>query len=176
MKQEQERYEELETKAEKITPTYVKDGSMGGAGTDSKIERNVIAMVECRNRIEFLQMKVDLVDLMLSKLKSHQRYLIKSCMIYNNSYQEVALRENTSEKNIQKIIDTALDAGVDAIHPGYGFLAENPSFAEICEAHKIKFFILQKISQKSRSFASSTRLFAKQNINHNESCIFLKGN
>lgn len=108
LKQEQERYEELETKAEKITPTYVKDGSMGGAGTDSKIERNVIAMVECRNRIEFFQMKVDLTNLMLSRLKSHQRYLIKSCMIYNNSYQEVAYRENTSEKNIQKIIDNAL--------------------------------------------------------------------
>ena len=32
--------------------------------------------------------------------------------------------------NIQKIIDVALDAGVDAIHPGYGFLSEDAEFAE----------------------------------------------
>ena len=30
----------------------------------------------------------------------------------------------------QKIIDVALAEGVDAIHPGYGFLAENPDFAD----------------------------------------------
>jgi len=41
--------------------------------------------------------------------------------------------------NIPHIISTALMAGVDAIHPGYGFLAENADFAEICRDHKIKF-------------------------------------
>jgi acetyl-CoA carboxylase biotin carboxylase subunit len=30
-------------------------------------------------------------------------------------------------------------ATVDAIHPGYGFLAENPHFAEVCESCNIKF-------------------------------------
>jgi acetyl-CoA carboxylase, biotin carboxylase subunit len=34
--------------------------------------------------------------------------------------------------NIPSIISTAELLGVDAIHPGYGFLAENPHFAEIC--------------------------------------------
>ncbi len=38
---------------------------------------------------------------------------------------------------IDKIIDTALKAKVAAIHPGYGFLAENSSFVEACEANKI---------------------------------------
>jgi 3-methylcrotonyl-CoA carboxylase alpha subunit len=34
--------------------------------------------------------------------------------------------------NIEKIVETALSANADAIHPGYGFLAENPEFAECC--------------------------------------------
>lgn len=41
--------------------------------------------------------------------------------------------------NIKKIIQVARDSGVDAIHPGYGFLAENPSFAYACEKEGIKF-------------------------------------
>ena len=41
--------------------------------------------------------------------------------------------------NIPNIISAATIAGVDAIHPGYGFLAENARFVEICETHNIKF-------------------------------------
>lgn len=41
--------------------------------------------------------------------------------------------------NIQKIIDVALDAGADAIHPGYGFLSESPELAEACEANRLIF-------------------------------------
>lgn len=39
----------------------------------------------------------------------------------------------------QKIIEIAKKAGVDAIHPGYGFLAENWRFAHLCKKKKIKF-------------------------------------
>lgn len=46
---------------------------------------------------------------------------------------------NRSYLNIPNIISAATIAGVDAIHPGYGFLAENARFAEICETHHIKF-------------------------------------
>lgn len=35
--------------------------------------------------------------------------------------------------NMEKIIKTALEKGCDAIHPGWGFLAENPEFAEMVE-------------------------------------------
>ena len=41
--------------------------------------------------------------------------------------------------NIRKVIDTAKACGADAIHPGYGFLAENPKFARACEQEGIKF-------------------------------------
>ncbi|MGH2515537.1 MAG: biotin carboxylase N-terminal domain-containing protein, partial [Ktedonobacterales bacterium] len=34
--------------------------------------------------------------------------------------------------NIPNIISAALLTGCEAIHPGYGFLSENPSFAEVC--------------------------------------------
>ena len=41
--------------------------------------------------------------------------------------------------NIPNIISTALVTGCDAIHPGYGFLAENARFAEICADHGLTF-------------------------------------
>jgi acetyl-CoA carboxylase biotin carboxylase subunit len=41
--------------------------------------------------------------------------------------------------NIPNIISAALISGADAIHPGYGFLSENTSFAEICSDVQITF-------------------------------------
>ena len=41
--------------------------------------------------------------------------------------------------DISKIIETARTYEADAIHPGYGFLAENPRFASACESAGIKF-------------------------------------
>lgn len=41
--------------------------------------------------------------------------------------------------NGQKIIECALSAGCEAIHPGYGFLSENAGFAEACEKAGIVF-------------------------------------
>ncbi|HEY1770694.1 MAG TPA: acetyl-CoA carboxylase biotin carboxylase subunit [Chthoniobacterales bacterium] len=40
---------------------------------------------------------------------------------------------------IDRIMSAAEVGDVDAIHPGYGFLAENAHFAEVCESCKIKF-------------------------------------
>jgi pyruvate carboxylase subunit A len=40
--------------------------------------------------------------------------------------------------NIDKIIDVALKSEAEAIHPGYGFLAENSLLGEECEKHDIK--------------------------------------
>ncbi|MBI2659730.1 acetyl-CoA carboxylase biotin carboxylase subunit [Candidatus Woesearchaeota archaeon] len=41
--------------------------------------------------------------------------------------------------DIKKIVKLAKQADCDAIHPGYGFLAENSKFANLCEKKKIKF-------------------------------------
>jgi len=41
--------------------------------------------------------------------------------------------------NQEKILETILASGADAVHPGYGFLSENPDFARLCEKNKINF-------------------------------------
>lgn len=41
--------------------------------------------------------------------------------------------------DIERIISAIKDHKIDAVHPGYGFLAENPHFAERCEQEKITY-------------------------------------
>jgi len=41
--------------------------------------------------------------------------------------------------NAHNIVNIAVTSGCDAIHPGYGFLSENPELAEICSRRDIKF-------------------------------------
>ncbi len=47
-------------------------------------------------------------------------------------------QSSESYLNIPAIISAAEITDVEAIHPGYGFLAENPHFAEVCESCNIK--------------------------------------
>ncbi len=56
--------------------------------------------------------------------------------------EAVCIGPPTSSKsylNIPNIISAALTRNAAAIHPGYGFLAENARFAEICADHQITF-------------------------------------
>lgn len=48
-------------------------------------------------------------------------------------------RAQDSYLNMRQIISAALSIGADAIHPGFGFLAENAEFAKLCAEHGIKF-------------------------------------
>jgi len=48
-------------------------------------------------------------------------------------------QSNKSYLNIPNIIAAALTRNATAIHPGYGFLAENARFAEICADHQLTF-------------------------------------
>jgi acetyl-CoA carboxylase biotin carboxylase subunit len=57
----------------------------------------------------------------------------------DKSFKFFSSRLEDSYKDMETIIDKALELGADYIHPGYGFLAENPEFAEMCENNNIKF-------------------------------------
>ena len=41
--------------------------------------------------------------------------------------------------HIDRILEAARQLGADAIHPGYGFLSENPAFAKACRTARVKF-------------------------------------
>ena len=59
-----------------------------------------------------------------------------------------------------RILAAAEIAGVDAIHPGYGFLSENARFAEICESEGFKFIgpsadVIRKMGDKNTARATA---------------------
>ena len=56
--------------------------------------------------------------------------------------QSVALPGSTAEEtylNIPVIVQAARESGADTVHPGYGFLSENPEFARACEEAGLSF-------------------------------------
>lgn len=58
--------------------------------------------------------------------------------------------------SMDKIINAALKSGSQGIHPGYGFLSENPTFSDMCKSAKIKFIgppasAMEKMASKSDS-------------------------
>lgn len=77
---------------------------------------------------------------------------IKSVALYTKADQDSLHVENADETiylgdgpakdtylNTEKILAEAKRLGVEAVHPGYGFLSENTDFARACEANGIKF-------------------------------------
>ncbi|OGU66370.1 MAG: acetyl-CoA carboxylase biotin carboxylase subunit [Ignavibacteria bacterium RBG_16_36_9] len=65
---------------------------------------------------------------------------------------------------IPAIISAAQVTGADAIHPGYGFLAENASFSEICQESKLKFIG----PSPDMIRAMGDKAFAKETMKKNE--------
>src|SRR5882757_7706433 len=64
--------------------------------------------------------------------------------------------------NIPAVISAAEIANVDAIHPGYGLLAENANFAEVCETSGIKFIgpqpdVMRLMGEKEKARAAMKR-------------------
>ncbi|MGA2089861.1 MAG: acetyl-CoA carboxylase biotin carboxylase subunit [Endomicrobiales bacterium] len=66
----------------------------------------------------------------------------RECLHVKMADESICIGPNPASEsylNIPSIISAAEISGADAIHPGYGFLAENTYFAEVCESCGIKF-------------------------------------
>jgi len=64
--------------------------------------------------------------------------------------------------NVKKIIEVAKTSKAEAIHPGYGFLAQIPAFAEACESNGIEFIgpssrVLKKMGNKLKARETMAR-------------------
>lgn len=64
--------------------------------------------------------------------------------LYLQFADEVIMAEDANDEkpiflNSEKIVQLAIDNGADLIHPGYGFLSENPDFAALCISKGINF-------------------------------------
>jgi len=64
----------------------------------------------------------------------HSLHVKKADEAYNLGPETVA-----GYLNAHRIVNLAVATGCDALHPGYGFLSENPQLAEICQRRGIKF-------------------------------------
>lgn len=65
-------------------------------------------------------------------------------------------KSSRSYLDIPSVISAAEITNVDAVHPGYGFLSENPDFAEVCELSGIKFIgprpgVIREMGLKQRA-------------------------
>src|SRR5438132_9480517 len=63
---------------------------------------------------------------------------------------------------MEEILAAAKKSGAEAIHPGYGFLSENPGFAVACAAAGIKFIGPTAAAMQKLGSKTSARLAARQ--------------
>ncbi len=114
-------------------------------------------------------------EIALRIIRSASKLGVKTVAIYvesesNSSYvsladQKVSLGDGSLTStflDIEKIISIAKSTDVQAIHPGYGFLSEDPAFAKACEENGILFIgpsseVLRLMSSKpeAKKFVSS---------------------
>ena len=91
-------------------------------------------------------------EIALRIIRSAKKLSIRTVAIYTESEKEADYVKFADEAvnlgngdltstflNIDRIIKIAISTGSKAIHPGYGFLSENPEFAKACEEHQIIF-------------------------------------
>ncbi|PYJ06873.1 MAG: acetyl-CoA carboxylase biotin carboxylase subunit, partial [Verrucomicrobia bacterium] len=69
---------------------------------------------------------------------------------------------NESYLRIDRIVSAAEIADVDAIHPGYGFLAENAHFADVCESCNIRFIGPSSRAMNALADKAVSRALAKK--------------
>ena len=64
--------------------------------------------------------------------------------------------------NAHNIVNLAVASGCDALHPGYGFLSENPELAQICARRGVKFIgpnarVIRQMGDKTEARAAMIR-------------------
>ena len=102
-------------------------------------------------------------------IRTCQKMGIKTVAIYSDADQKTLHVEQADEAyrvgqappqdsylNMDKIIEIAHSSGAEAIHPGYGFLSENPLFARRCQESGIRFIgpkpeVMEKMGDKLRA-------------------------
>jgi len=91
-------------------------------------------------------------EIALRVIKTCKALGIKTVAVYSDEDRNSLHVKNATESyhigeaapaksylNQEKILDVILSSGADAVHPGYGFLSENPEFAGLCEKNKVTF-------------------------------------
>ncbi|MCF8273277.1 MAG: acetyl-CoA carboxylase biotin carboxylase subunit [Flavobacteriaceae bacterium] len=114
-------------------------------------------------------------EIAIRVMKTAQKMGIKTVAVFSTADRNaphvkfadeaVCIGEPPSNKSYlrgDKIIEVAKKLGVDAIHPGYGFLSENALFAELCEQNNIIF-----IGPRSKAIKiMGSKLAAKDAVKH----------
>jgi acetyl-CoA carboxylase biotin carboxylase subunit len=91
-------------------------------------------------------------EIALRIIRACRELSVQTCVVYSTADKDAAYLKLADQAicigeappaesylNIPRIISAAEIADVQAIHPGYGFLAENDHFAEICRSCRIEF-------------------------------------
>jgi acetyl-CoA carboxylase biotin carboxylase subunit len=80
----------------------------------------------------------------------------------DESYQLPGVLARETYLNQQLILEIAKASGADAIHPGYGFLSENPDFAEACTDAGIHFIGPTPMAMRALGSKAGARMIARQ--------------
>jgi acetyl-CoA carboxylase biotin carboxylase subunit len=114
-------------------------------------------------------------EIALRVLRACRELGIQTVMVYSKADEDAVYLRHADETicigpgvsgesylSIPNIISAAEIADVDAIHPGYGFLAENAHFAEICRSSNIEFIgpsveVVSLMGDKARARAEAER-------------------
>jgi len=81
----------------------------------------------------------------------HALHVKKADEAYNIGPESVA-----GYLNVHRLVNLAVAAGCDALHPGYGFLSENPLLAAICRARRVRFIgpdaqVIRRMGDKTQA-------------------------